>query len=632
MTEHVVIDFETYPIKMRPEYPPRPVGLATKWPGQPGTYRAFGHVSGSNNCDVSAVDAELHRVWDSGLNILCHHGKFDIEVACRHFGLQMLPWDRLDDTEYLAFLHDPHAWSLELKKLAQQHLGMDPEERDRIVEWCQERKGNFASIWHDYIAHELPEPFTPSRVGQWIWFAPGNVVGPYAIGDLDRTEGLWRFYAATRERMGEAYDRERRLMPILLENEQAGLRVDLSRLERDIETLTAGFDAAEDVLRQVLQAPSLNLDADQEVAERLNTLGIVTEWTMTKATKAHPQGLRSMSKETLTKNKYHDQSIFQLLGYRNRLKTTLGTFMRPWAAQARVNGGRISTTWNQVRNPDGGTRTGRPSCTEHNLLNVAKNLEGRASDGWTMPDVESLPSPPLCRDYVLPEEGHLWLHRDFSGQEVRMFAHFESGDLMRAYLENPDLDPHAFTKARIMDITGKELERTRVKNGTFSRLYGGGVHAVQWQAQCKSQAEAKELIELLDQGMPGRKIVEDVIKTLSRLGMPIVTWGGRWYYAEKLPGRDLTYKLLNYLVQGSSADDTKQTLIDWYAQSEPWERFLVTVYDEINISAPAGKDAQRAMGRLKTVMETDRLSVPMRSDGKVGTTWGNAIKEKDWSW
>jgi len=55
---------------------------------------------------------------------------------------------------------------------------------------------------------------------------------------------------------------------------------------------------------------------------------------------------------------------------------------------------------------------------------------------------------------------------------------------------------------------------------------------------------------------------------------------------------------------------------------------LVTVYDEINISAP--KSAIKSeMKILKDCMEGVELDVPMLSDGKTGESWGNLTKYKE---
>jgi DNA polymerase I-like protein with 3'-5' exonuclease and polymerase domains len=83
---------------------------------------------------------------------------------------------------------------------------------------------------------------------------------------------------------------------------------------------------------------------------------------------------------------------------------------------------------------------------------------------------------------------------------------------------------------------------------------------------------------------------------------------------------DFSYKLLNYLIQGSAADQTKEALIDWH-ENRDWETvFLATVHDEINISAPEG-DWKGRMGLLRDCMNRERFDVPMLSEGFVGPNW-----------
>jgi DNA polymerase I-like protein with 3'-5' exonuclease and polymerase domains len=58
------------------------------------------------------------------------------------------------------------------------------------------------------------------------------------------------------------------------------------------------------------------------------------------------------------------------------------------------------------------------------------------------------------------------------------------------------------------------------------------------------------------------------------------------------------YKLINYEVQGSAADLTKEALIQWNRSKEAGCRFLVTVYDEINLSAVT-EERERHMTLLR---------------------------------
>ena len=83
-----------------------------------------------------------------------------------------------------------------------------------------------------------------------------------------------------------------------------------------------------------------------------------------------------------------------------------------------------------------------------------------------------------------------------------------------------------------------------------------------------------------------------------------------------------SYKLLNYLIQGSAADQTKQCLCDWYEDYRVSSDtiYLATVHDEINISVPEDM-AEEEMEALKAAMNQDLFDVPMRSEGFVGENW-----------
>lgn len=634
----IVIDFETDPIQPAPNYPPKPVGVSIRWPGYSAShYYAWGHPDG-NNCDRAAGLKALQEVWDSNLPLLMHNAKFDCAVAIK-LGLPMPAWERIHDTMFLAYLNDPHSRSIGLKELAHELLGWPPGERDKVAEWIIAHKHILVARYPHLrkINKKTGKPvdnIAPSDVGAWIFAAPGNLVGEYACGDTDRTLALFNeLWPIIQDAgMGYAYDTERELMPILLENELTGIRVDLRRLERDIDAYQACFDFAEDWLRRELRAGGLNFDADQDVASVLSQRGIVPQenWQTTDS------GQLSMSKDNLLPEHFtgpNGDMVAAALGYRNRLKTCLSMFMVPWYERASVNSGYISCSWNQTRGTDegGGTRTGRPSMKDFNLLNVSKSWDGR-DDQYRHPDflistdgIGILPLP-LCRQYVLPDEGEWWMHRDFAGQELRIFAELEQGALWAQYQANPELDPHKFVGAELMAVAGRPIERTRVKTLNFQGLYGGGVPALQRKLRC-SLSEAKQLKEFHNKALPGRKILNDEIKKVINLGLPIRTLGGRLYFVEAPgeDGRSKAYKLINYAIQGGAADYTKRKLIMWHNHPLRDARFLVTVYDEINASA---RDLKREMLILKDVMEQPifNMTVAMLSDAKYGRNWGELTK------
>jgi len=79
------------------------------------------------------------------------------------------------------------------------------------------------------------------------------------------------------------------------------------------------------------------------------------------------------------------------------------------------------------------------------------------------------------------------------------------------------------------------------------------------------------------------------------------------------------YKLLNYLIQGSAADCTKEAIIR-YMRVRKDGMFLSQVYDEINISVP-GKALASEIRLLREAAESVEFDVPMLTDVEIGPNW-----------
>jgi len=619
------LDFETKGITARPEYPPVPVGFSLSRMGAKPRYYGWGHPTG-NNCTFAEAKKVLKEVWNSGEPIVFHNAKFDVDVAETHMGMKPLRWDKVHDTLYLLFLNDPHAINLQLKPSAEKILGMKSTERDGVKDWlvknlpeARNKKGEANKDW-----------------GFHIWKCPGTIVGKYANGDVERTVKLFNklWPKIVDAGMQDAYDRERKLMPIFLESERKGLRIDLPALRRDVALYQSELEKVEKWLQKKLKvAKDFNFDSDVDVAELLDTRGIVTEWELTKTKK------RSTSKKFMTIDKFKDKKVFLALGYRNRLCTCLRMFMENWLAEGERNGGFIHPNWNQVRqsksaDSNKGTRTGRPSCDNPNLLNLSKSFEDRGDDYSHPTFIPDLAPLPLVRKYMLPDQGAVWLHRDYNQQELRILAHFEDGSILEAYKNDPKLDIHTFVHDEILRISGKDYDRVSVKTMNFGKLYGQGLGSLAEKLR-RSVDEVKQIRDAQNKALPGLPEMEKAVKELAANGEPILTWGGRVYYCEEPKfvekfGREMTfeYKMLNYLIQGSAADVTKEAIIRWYyskKRKSAW-RFLVTVYDEINVCAPV-KEQKAAMQLLKECMEGIELDVPLLTDGKSGKSWGSLKKE-----
>lgn len=594
----ITLDFETQGIVGNPlANPPEPVGVAVWAPGEEPRYLAWGHPT-ENNCTKSEGLEYAFRVFSDDQPLLFHNGPFDLSVAERHVpGVDGLPeWSRVHDTQYLVFLDDPYAPTLSLKPSAARYLNMPPEEQDELKVW---------------ILQHVPEA-TEKDWGGYIARAPAGLVGRYAVGDVVRTRKLFDYLhpRICDAGMQPAYDRERQLMPVLYRSSQRGIRVDRTLLEKDYAEYQRSLDTADERIRKALGTPSLDFAKRGQLAEALERAGLVTEWALT------PTGKKSTSKKTL---KINTAEVASLVAYRGVLNTCVGTFFKPWLELSKVDG-RLHTSWNQVRTVERdsrGTQTGRLSSHGPNFQNVPTEFDLSVPEG--------LLPPPFMRRYLLPEVGHVWCKRDFSSQEVRILAHFEDGSLCRAYVADPDLDPHEMARGIILDNTGIDLVRKKVKIVAFSIIYGAGVPGVQRQLGIDSYDEAKLVRTSYLNAMPDvDQLVRDV-QNVGRRGDYIRTWGGRRYFAEPskiVEGRlrSFEYKLLNYLIQGSAADQTKQAIIDWDGGRGSADIFLATVHDEINISVPVD-DWERGMSHLRMSMDAPRFDVPFKSEGFYGPNW-----------
>jgi len=176
----VGLDFETDSIMPRPDYPPEPKGCAILRDDNvdAGFYYAWGHPSG-NNCDKDVAYREIAEYFeDPEIELVMHNAAFDCAVAYKHLQVQ-IPWGRIHDTMLYAFIDHPFG-ELSLKPLSDLALGMPPEEQEELRQWL--------------ISHGVVRS-GDKNWGAHICKAPGNIVAPYAIGDVMRTLKLLYFYA-----------------------------------------------------------------------------------------------------------------------------------------------------------------------------------------------------------------------------------------------------------------------------------------------------------------------------------------------------------------------------------------------------------------------------------------------------
>lgn len=626
----VVIDYETLGIKPRPIYPPHPVGVSIKYPGKKARYYAFGHPIGNNCCWSEAREA-VAKAYAHKDGVCFQNGKFDVDVGEVHFGLPIPDWTRLHDTLFLLFLDDPHQKELGLKPASERLLGWSPDEQDAVADWLlTEQPINGVKI--------SKSKNSDNYFGAYIAYAPGDLVGEYANGDTERTEAVFNhLWQKTKDRgMLVAYDRERQLMPILLEMERQGLPIDLPKLRKDVDSYNEWRDKLNLwIIKRLKASPDINLDSGEQLVNAMVAAKAADPDLMPMT----PTGKFQTNKEALLQG-VTDKVLLAVLKYRTQLNTCLNTFMQPWLATAELSGGLIYTTWNQTKTPSGdgsvGTRTGRLSSTP-NFQNIPKEFkaiflhEDPANKKLPKCPFPDLPPMPRVRSYITPFKGHVFIDRDYSQQEPRILAHFDGGALMDKYLENPWIDFHDYAKAEL-ELMGKFYDRKPVKNTNLGLIYGMGVGKLA-ERNDMSVEESAELKKAILKLYPGLSQMYKDMKLRAKSNEPIRTWGGREYYCEApkmVNGRmmEFDYKLVNVLIQGSAADCTKEAIIRYHKIKHKDSKIVLNVHDQVTASTPV-KLLKSEMEVLRQAMESVEFDVPILSEGSVSATNWDELKDYD---
>ena len=374
--------------------------------------------------------------------------------------------------------------------------------------------------------------------------------------------------------MIEAYKRELRLMPHILKMEQRGINLDGSLLAVDTDHYWGVLDELDDKICEKV-GRMVDVDSNRELADAIEAAGLSKGFATT------PTGLRSTSKESLI-GAVADPELLGHLLVRGSIATCLRTFMQPWRVQYEAHG-RLFMKWNQIRNySDTGARTGRISSSP-NLQNIPVEWEELRSQLAKI----AYPVPanllPQVRKYIIPDPGMIFIGRDYSAQEMKLLAHFTNGALLRALQEDPTKDVHLIA-AGIAGITRKVA-----KTLGFAVLYGAGNGRVA-ETLGTTVSEATRIKEQYLEALPEIKAFQKELNAIGRSHSYTGTLGGRRYRSQKpavVKGvfKSFEYKLPNYKIQGSAADQTKEAMIR-YAETTLHGQLVLTVHDQLVTQVP----------------------------------------------
>lgn len=285
----------------------------------------------------------------------------------------------------------------------------------------------------------------------------------------------------------------------------------------------------------------------------------------------------------------------------SELSTLLSSFVNPYLERGQ---GVVHPFFNQC-----GTRTGRLSCSNPNLLQIPRRTENGKR----------------VRRMFVPRPGMLMGDCDYGQIEPRVLAHL-SKDPHLCELFNNGENFHEYTQ-RHMGFTPDDAGYDKAKVLNLSVGYRATKYSAQRQLG-GTLDEAQKEIDKWWNLFPGlRRWEEQIIHSAKRSGF-CTTLMGRRIKVDNLTDPN-PYKreaaerqLINNITQGSAAEIMKLAMIKIHGMKDvfhPSFGILVQVYDELLFESPR---AEVDLLNVKWAMENAiKLDVPLTVDGKIGRNW-----------
>ena len=452
-----------------------------------------------------------------------------------------------------------------------------------------------------------------------MWKLPPRYVGAYAEHDAAITLKLWDVLRKeiTKEECSGIFDLETRLTPLLLDMKTEGVRVDIPKAElvkKELKTLEQSL--VDEIVKEtgVVVEPWVATS----VAKVFDSVGL--PYSRTEKSDAP-----AFTKQFLA-NHHHPiaKKIIKIREVNKANTTFIDTILE------HSHNGRIHCDFHPLRSDGGGTVTGRFSSSNPNLQQIP------ARDPYIKK---------LIRGLFIPEDGSKWGSFDYASQEPRWLVHYcatltgidrhpQIDDVVSLYNKG-EADFHQI----VADIA--DIPRKQAKTVNLGLMYGMGKGKLA-NILDLSVDEATALLNKYNDKVPFLKsISEKTTKKASESGI-IRTWLGRkcrfnmyepisYQYNKALPMKEaiaeyggkgrirraFTYKALNRLIQGSSADQTKKAMVDCY---EVGLTPMLTVHDELCFNIQNDKQIKE----IKEIMSNcvPELKIPFDVDAEMGSNWG----------
>lgn len=598
-----------------------------------------------------------------------HNAKFDTGIL-RMMDVQV--HGEVHDTKLMARIFNSDEGSYSLKPLAYKHCGIPLDDIEELKRWVDSlrrkarqqgwkvHKDREADYWLVQQADVLLDISEAEALRIQL------LAEDYCRKDTVRTMALYQKYfpeISGCESDATVYRREQELMQMVLEMEERGVATNrlIAISDRENSVKLAKYHLEN--VRKFAGDPYFNPNSAAQLQK------LVYEKMGIQATKFTPGGAPSADYKILKDNESSHPVMHDIIQYKAHERAVNGFFDNYIALMLpdKLNPGGyvVHPNFNQDN-----TRTGRFSCDTPNLQQVSN-----PDSSFKGTDVIQ------ARNAFGPRPGYTWYMMDYAQMELRVFAgcanvqqiitdiltgkdpnteianrawggrgnptairqatlsmelgnieptSIEVRDAWKEYGWSPELaakgertseamlvaeqwlKDHDYDIVKAEKAIGKKITRNRAKMVMFAKLYGGGPKAVQGLLYC-SMNQAKEFLNDID------KVYPQINRYMRRLTREALDEGYITNkYGRKLKiSRERAYTSVNYMIQGTSADMIKVSMLDCTRfmkhEAQIDGHIVMTIHDEIVFEIRDGHATPKVLDGLKFRMEDHEkyVGVPM---------------------
>lgn len=537
-------------------------------------------VLAEGQMDQAAALAMLKPMLeDSSILKIGQNMKYDAKILAR-VGIQIAP---IDDTMLMSYAQNGGL----------HNHGMD---------FLSERYLDHAPISIKTLLGSGKSAITFDRV-------PIDEASRYAAEDADITLRLWQYLkpGLHRNKVTVVYETlERPLVPVLVEMEMYGIKVDrdtLSRMSNGFAQKMAGLEAE---IHQ-MAGRSFNVGSPKQLGE------ILFDEMALPGGKKGKTGAYATGVDILEDLATEHELPGRVLDWR-QLSKLKSTYTDALQDHIHPDTGRVHTSYSIA-----GAITGRLASTDPNLQNIPiRSEEGRK-----------------IREAFVADTGKTLVALDYSQIELRILAHIaDIQSLKQAFADGIDI--HALTASQMFDVPLDQMTpevRRKAKAINFGVIYGISGFGLARNLRIP-RVEAQAFIDTYFERFPGiRTYMDDTVAFAKEHGYVQTLFGRRIHTPEisaKGPHAGFAKRAaINAPIQGTAADVIRRAMVRMPAAiAHLPAKMLLQVHDELlfEVEDAAVKELTQIAKRVMegASLPVVKLDVPLIVESGSGPNWAQA--------